>query len=586
MRCVTHAGPLLLATLLSLCAAAQDSQAPSSLPQVEKVAPAQKTETKPFNPHAVHPAEPATKPWFDLTGLPPPNRTAGLGHHGYEITASNEEARAFFRQGLIYAYGFNHQEALRAFRRAQELDPDCAMCFWGEAYVLGPNLNLPMDAAAAPAARAAAENAIVRAAKASAKEQALAAAMLVRYLEPGERGELDQKYAKALQDLAQSYPADPDIAALAAEASMLLSPWDYWLDSGRAPKEHTAPALRLLEDALAAHPDHIAAIHFYIHLVEASDRPERAEPYADRLRGAVPAAGHLLHMPAHIYLRLGRYTDAIEVNKDAAASDEHYLAANPAVHGPYRGMYYPHNVHFYMTAALMAGQGEAALTAAEKLADLIPDEAAQMIPAAQPIKQSPYFVHAQFSDPQTILALPAPSEKLPFVAAAWRYARGVAFSLSGRPAEADQEASAIRDTLSGDLSMFEHTNVPARGILEIAENVVRAKAAAARGDLSTARQRAEAAVSVQDELPYMEPPYWYLPVNQALGAILLKSGAPREAAAAFRDACAKAPGSSWALYGLMLAETAAGDGQAATEARERFEKARAGGAQEPSLDRM
>src|SRR5262249_49100290 len=265
MRCVTIIGPLLLAALLPVCAVAQDSQAPSSPAGAGKEVPAQKTETKPFNPHAAHPAEPSTKPWFDLTGVSPPNRAAGLGHHDYAITTSNGEARAYFRQGLIYAYGFNHQEALRAFRHAEELDPDCAMCFWGEAYVLGPNLNLPMDAAAAPAARAAAETAILRAAKASAKEQALAAAMLGRYLEPGERGELDRKYAKAMQDVAHSYPGDPDIAALAAESFMLLSPWDYWLDSGRTPKEHTAHALRLLEDALAAHPDHVAAIHFYIH---------------------------------------------------------------------------------------------------------------------------------------------------------------------------------------------------------------------------------------------------------------------------------------------------------------------------------
>lgn len=588
MRCVTYLGPLLLAVLLPAYAAAQDSRTPSELAQADadKEGPAQKTETKPFNPHAAHPAEPSTKPWFDLTDLPPPNRAAGLGDHRYEITVANEEARAFFDQGLIYAYGFNHLEALRAFRQAQKLDPDCAMCFWGEAYVLGPNLNLPMEAAAAPVARTAAEKAVARAVMASAREQALAAAMLVRYGEPGERGDLDRKYAEALQSVARAYPSDPDIAALAAESLMLLSPWDYWLDSGRTPKEHTVLALGLLEGALAAHPDHIAAIHFYIHLVEASDRPERAEPYADRLRGAVPGAGHLLHMPAHIYLRLGRYKDALDVNKDAAESDERYLAANPAVQGPYPAMYYPHNVHFYMTAALMAANGEAALTSAEKLAQLIPDEAAQAIPSAQPIKQSPYFIHAHFSDPQTILALSAPSEKLPFVAAAWRYARGIAFSLMGRPAEADQEADAIRNTLSGDLSTLENANVPARSILEIAEDVVRAKAAVARGDFSGARQYAEAAVNVQDKLPYMEPPYWYVPVNQTLGAILLQGGSPREAAASFRDACAKAPNSAWALYGLMRAETAAGDEQAAANARKRFEKARAGGAQEPSLDRM
>ncbi len=586
MRCITHLAPLLLAVLLPACANAQDNRTVFVLAQADRSGPVQKTETKPFNPHEAHASTPSEKPWFDLTSLPPPNRAADLGNYRSEVTVANEEARAFFDQGLIYAYGFNHLEALRAFRQAQNLDPDCAMCFWGEAYVLGPNLNLLMEAAAAPAARAAAEKAVAKAAKASAKERALAAAMLVRYREPGERADLDRKYADAMQGVAQSFPGDPDIATLAAEALMLLSPWDYWQDSGRTPKEHTARALRLLEGALATHPDHIAAIHFYIHLVEASDRPERAEPHADRLRGAVPGAGHLLHMPAHIYLRLGRYKDALEVNKDAAESDERYLEANPAVWGPYPDMYYPHNVHFYMTAALMAGQGKAALTSAEKLAQLIPDEAAQMIPSAQRIKQAPYFVHAQFSDPQAILDLSAPSEKLPFVAAAWRYARGIAFSLMGKPADADQEADAIRSILSGDLSTLEQANVPARAILEIAENVVRAKAAVARGDLSGARQLAEAAVNLQDKLPYREPPYWYVPVNQTLGAILLKSGSPREAAAAFRDACAKAPNSGWALYGLMRAETAAGDGQAAATARERFEKARAGGAQEPSLDRM
>ena len=582
MRWVAHLASLILAVLLASYGGAQDSGSPSGLAHD----PAHKSETKPFNPHAAHAATPSNQPWFDLTGLPSPNRAADLGAHRYEITAANEEARAFFNQGLIYAYGFNHLEALRAFRQAQTLDPDCAMCFWGEAYVLGSNLNLPMEAAAAPIARAAAEKAVARAGRTSAREQALAAAMVVRYAEPGERADLDRKYAEAMQGVAKSFPDDPDIATIAAESLMLLSPWDYWLDSGRTPKEHTTQALRLLEGALARHPDHIAAIHFYIHLVEASDRPERAEPYADRLRGAVPGAGHLLHMPAHIYLRLGRYKDVLDVNKDAADSDERYLAANPTVQGPYPAMYYPHNVHFQMTAALMAGQGEAALGSAEKLAHLIPDDAAQAIPSAQPIKQAPYFIHAQFSDPQAILALFAPSEKLPFVVAAWRYARGIAFSLMEKPAEADQEANAIRNTLSADLSMLEEANVPARDILEIAEKVVRAKAAVARGDMSAGRQLAEAAVNLQNKLPYMEPPYWYVPVNQTLGAILLKSGSPRETAAAFREACAKAPNSAWALYGLMRAETAAGDGQAAATARERFEKARAGGAQEPSLDRM
>jgi tetratricopeptide (TPR) repeat protein len=583
MRWVTNLGIFVLAVLLPIHAGAQGS---GTLAEATNAGPVQRTETKPFNPHASHLTEQPAKPWFDLTGLPSPDRAAGLGDHHYNITAGREEARAFFNQGLIYAYGFNHLEALRAFRQAQSLDPDCAMCFWGEAYVLGPNLNLPMEVAAAPLARAAAEKAVSKATKASAKEQALSAAMLVRYAEPGERSELDRKYAEAMQGMARSFPEDPDIAALAAESLMLLSPWDYWLETGRTPKENTTKALELLEAALATAPDHIAAIHYYIHLVEASDRPQRAEPYADRLRGAVQGAGHLLHMPAHIYLRLGRYTDVLEVNKDAAASDERYLAANPGVQGPYPAMYYPHNVHFQMTAALLAGQGEPALKSADKLAHLIPDEAALAIPAAQPIKQAPYFIHAQFSDPHTILSLPSPNGKLPFVAASWRYARGIALSLMGKAEEADKEAGAIRDILSGDLNPLEQANVPARDILEIAEKVVRAKAAAARGDFPGARQFAESAVSLQDKLPYMEPHYWYLPVNQTLGAILLKGGSPREAAGAFREACAKAPNSAWALYGLMQAETAAGNDQAAARARERFERARAGGAQEPSLDRM
>ena len=586
MRRLASTSFFLAAFLLPTLGLALDNQHPAMLAQTDEAHPAQRTETKPFDPHAAHAPAPSAGPWFDLSGLLPPRLADNLGKHRYAVTVANDEARAFFDQGLIYAYGFNHFEALRAFRHAQTLDPECAMCFWGEAYVLGPNLNLPMEAGAAAMARTAAEKAVAKAAKTTPKEQALAAAILVRYAEPGERAELDRKYAEAMQRVAQSFPDDPDIATLAAESLMLLSPWDYWRDAGRTAKEHTPQALKLLEGALATHPDHIAAIHFYIHLVEASDQPQRAEPYADRLRGAVPGAGHLLHMPAHIYLRLGRYKDALEVNKDAAESDERYIAANAAVHGPYPSMYYPHNVHFYMTAALMAGQGQAALASAEKLARLIPDEAAQTIAPAQPIKQAPYFIHAQFSDPQTILALSPPSEKLPFVVAGWRYARGIAFSLLGKPAEAEQEADAIRIIASGDLSMFEKANVPARGILEIAEKVVRAKSAVARGDLTGARQFAEAAVTAQDTLPYMEPPYWYVPVNQTLGAILLKSGSPREAAAAFRQACAKAPNSAWALYGLMRAEAVAGDTEAAANSRERFEKARAGGAEEPSLDRM
>ena len=585
MRQLMSAGLLLAAIAVPTAASAQGDPT-QPVAQIDK--PAQPTETKPFDPHAAHPPSAhatSPTPWYDISALPMPILVDDLGDHQYPITA-NEQARAFFDQGLILAYGFNHLEALRAFRHAQQLDPDCAMCFWGEAYVLGPNLNLPMDEKALPLARSAAAKAVEKAAKTTPKEQALAAAISKRYAESGERAALDRAYADAMLDVARKFPDDADIATLAAESLMLLSPWDYWRDSGRTAKEHTPEALRLLEAALAKDPEHIAAIHFYIHLVEASDKPSRAEPYADRLRGAVPGAGHLVHMPSHIYLRLGRYKDTLEVNKDAVEADERYMAANSGVQGPYPAMYYPHNVHFHMTAALMAGQGKEALQSAEKLARLISDDEARAIPPSQPIKQAPYFIHAQFSDPQAILALPKPNEQLPFVVAGWRYARGVAQALLGNASGAEQEADAIQKLASEDLSALEQASVPAKGILKIAEDVVRAKAATARGDSDAARRFAEAAVKTQDELPYMEPPYWYVPVNQTLGAILLKNGDARAAAAAFKQACAKAPNSAWALYGLMRAQTAAGDSKAAAEARTRFENARADGGQEPSLDRM
>lgn len=581
MQRLASAGLLLAALAFPFAAGAQSSSPPAGQAT-------QRTETKPFNPHANHPA-PAkaapAKPWHDSSALPMPILADDLGGHHYPVTA-NEQAHAFFDQGLVLAYGFNHLEALRAFRHAQQLDPDCAMCFWGEAYALGPNLNLPMDETAVPLARAAAEKAVEKAAKVTPKEQALAVAIFTRYAEPGERAALDRAYADAMLDVARRFPDDPDIATLAAESLMLLSPWDYWSDGGRTPKEHTPKALSLLQGALAKNPDHIAAIHYYIHLVEASDKPSLAEPYADRLRAAVPGAGHLVHMPSHIYLRLGRYKDTLDVNADAVAADERYIAANPGVHGPYPAMYYPHNVHFHMTAALMAGKGKEALQSAEKLAGLIGDEEARAIPPSQPIKQAPYFIHAQFSDPQTILALPKPSEQLPFVVAGWHYARGAAQALLGNAAGADEEADAVQKLAGGDFSALEQASVPAKGILKIAEDVVRAKAALARGDGNAAQRFAEAAVTAQNGLPYMEPPYWYVPVDQTLGAILLKKGDAPAAAAAFKDACAKAPNSAWALYGLMRAQAAAGDSKAAADARTRFENARGDGGPEPSLDRM
>ena len=332
----------------------------------------------------------------------------GLGAVTFKITTANEQAQSYFNQGLRLTYAFNHGEAQRAFRKAQKLDPDCAMCFWGEALVLGPNINLPMQEDAVAPAFAAAEKARGLAAKATPREQALIAAVSTRYAKDAkaDRAPLDAAYASAMAKVAAQFPDDNEIAVLYAESVMDLSPWNYWQPGGRDPNPQSGPIVPTIERVLARDPNHPGAIHYYIHAVEASDRPERAEPYADRLRGALPGAGHLVHMPSHIYYRVGRYLDALADNKTAAEVDEKYLAATNAPMGVYRLGYYPHNVHFVLASAQMAGDGPTVIAAAEKLRGLIPDEVARVIALVQPVKAAPYFAHALFSPPATVWRSP------------------------------------------------------------------------------------------------------------------------------------------------------------------------------------
>jgi tetratricopeptide (TPR) repeat protein len=499
----------------------------------------------------------------------------GLGAVTYKITTTNERAQAYFDQGLRLAYAFNHGEAQRAFRMAQKLDPGCAMCFWGEALVLGPNINLPMQDDARAPAYAAAQKAKALAGKANPREQALIDALTTRYgSDPkAARPAFDKAYASAMAKVAAQYPDDNEIAALYAEAVMDISPWDYWKPGGRKPNPQSVPIVPTLERVLARNPNHPGAIHLYIHAVEASDRPKRAEPYADRLRGAIPGAGHLVHMPSHIYYRVGRYLDALEDNKTAVKVDEKYLADTNAPMGVYRLGYYPHNVHFVMASAQLAGDGPTVIAAAEKLSKLIPDEAARGIAMVQPVKAAPYFAHAQFSAPETILALPDPGDTIPYVKAIWLYARGVALSARGDFAGATKAAEAI-ETLerTSDFKLLKESNVPVQEVLHIARTMVLARVAQARGNKIAAVTRFEWAAELQDALPYTEPPYWYYPIRQSLAAALLQAGRYAEAERQFQRALARAPANGWSYYGLAQLHKARGNTAAARKAEADLEK--------------
>jgi tetratricopeptide (TPR) repeat protein len=529
-----------------------------------------KTEVAPFA-HGLHqqPAPAAAGSAYE-EAVPP--LFGNLGTHHWKITTANPEAQRYFDQGLRLAYAFNHAEARRAFRQAQRLDPQCAMCFWGEAFVLGPNINVPMDPSANAPALDAIERAQAVADGASAKERALIAALATRYsLDPkAERAALDKEWADALGAVAAQYPDDTELLVLHAEAMMDLQPWDYWADGGKTPKGHAAEIVASLERALAAAPEHPGAIHLYIHAVEASDRPERAEKPAEKLAALIPGAGHIVHMPSHIYYRVGRYLDALASNKAAVAVDEAYIG-EVQPEGPYPLAYYPHNVHFVLATAKMAGDAPTALAAAEKLQGVISGETAAAIPMVQPMMAAPYFAHAQFGTPESILALREPEKAPSYVKAMWRYARGVGYAQAGRLDEAAGEARAIAALEeNADLAALKGAGIPGAETLEIARHVVMGRIAQASGDAAGAVASFEAAALLQEGLPYMEPPYWYYPVRQSLGAALLAMGRPEEAREAFEAALRRAPNNGWAIYGLKAAAEAKGDSAAATAAETRL----------------
>ncbi|TGX42560.1 hypothetical protein E5A74_11845 [Sphingomonas naasensis] len=483
-----------------------------------------------------------------------------LGKVHFPITTASPRAQRYFDQGLSFAYGFNHAAAIASFREAQRLDPACALCLWGEAMAQGPNINAPMDASANAAVLLIARRADLLAGGATPVERALTAAMLERYSDaPGAaRPALDAAYADAMLAAARAHPAQDDLALLAAEAAMDTRPWDYWSADRQTPQPRIAEAVRLVETVLARNAEHPQAAHLYIHLMENGPDPKLAEAAADRLAPLAPEAGHLVHMPAHIYLRVGRWQDAMRLNIAAARADEQWIAAS-GDQGLVRYGYYPHNVHFIVAAAQMAGDMGSAIREAKRLEALIDPAIAARIAWIQAIRAAPYFAAAQFATPAQILAMRAPDARLPYAVAMRHYARATAQARLRNRAGFDLEMAKLRALREGDaLQPMVDQGGPARDLVQIAESVARARWAQANGRLAEAAKQYRAAIAIEDRIPYNEPPYWYYPVQQSLGAALFQARRYDEARTAFRAALVQSPGNGWALYGLAASERALG----------------------------
>lgn len=499
-----------------------------------------------------------------------------LADSPFPLTTSSPAARRYFSQGLVLSYGFNHAGAVRSFRAAGRLDPDCAMCWWGQAVALGPNINAPMDSRERADALDAADRAMALRGRASPLERALIEAAARRYSrDPGaDRAALDAAYADAMLDVARRFPTDDDVAVLAAEAAMDTTPWNYWAADKRTPVGRSGEAVRLVETVLTRNPGHPQAAHLYIHLMEASADPARAEAAADRLSAAgTHSAGHLVHMPGHIYYVLGRYADSIRVNVAAARADEAYLRGT-GDGGLVRYGYYPHNVHFIVTSAQMAGDMATAIREARRLRTMLDPATSADIGWIQAIDAAPYLAAAQFAAPAEILAMPAPDARLPYAVGMRHYARAVAHAQRRDRAGFDAEIAAI-DTLraSKALAGLIDQGMPASDLLALAEEVARGRLAVARGRYDEAAGFYRRAIAIERTLPYQEPPYWYYPVSQSLGGALFLAGRYDEASEAFRAAIAQAPHNGWALYGLAQSEARRGRAAEAAAARQALAKA-------------
>ena len=499
-----------------------------------------------------------------------------LGDHHHAITTDNEMTQKYFDQGLILSYAFNHELAVASFKEALKYDANCAMCYWGIAWALGPNINLPMDNALVPDAWAALQKAQELAPNASPKEQAYITALAARYApEPvDDRAPLDLAFADTMREVMNAYPEDLDAATIYAEALMDTIPWNYWDEEGQ-PREATIEILAALESVLERNPDHPAANHYYIHATEASDNPGLALASAERLETLVPGAGHLVHMPAHTYWRVGRYQDAYRINIQAHNADENTVGGTPDQGTFYSLAYYPHNIHFLFAAAQMLGNSSNAIDAASRLVSKIPEEAYRAVPPLEDFRPMLYYALVRFGKWEEILAEPAPTDNLQLATGMWHFARGMALLRTNELEEAQQALAEVQERAGRpEMATFGLPSfATAEQILKIASGILAGEIAAAQGDYDTAVAELEAAVAIQDSLPYIEPPSWYYPVRQTLGAVLLEAGRAEDAEAVYRTDLEQYPLNGWSLYGLTQALEAQGKNEEAAAVQAQFEEA-------------
>lgn len=502
---------------------------------------------------------------------PHPQLFRGMGSHARTVTTNDRAAQQYFDQGLVWAYAFNHDEAIRSFQEAARRDPRSALAWWGVALANGPHINNPIvTTERSQAAWAALQEAVARRAHANACEQALIDALGARYANPApdDRRALDEAYAAAMGRVWQSYPNDADVGTLYAESLMDLQPWDLW-DSAGQPKGRTSEILAVLERVLQLDPKHPGACHLYIHAQEAGPQPEKADAAAAVLRKAVPAASHLVHMPAHIDVQMGRWALAADQNVRATEADTRYRRLVPR-QGFYR-LYMAHNHHFLAFASMMEGRSAAALAAARAMIANVPEDYARENSALM----DPYMMIAldvlkRFGRWDDLLAEPAPPSYLPITTAFWHYARGVSLAAKGDASAAKQEQEAFRAAVKRVPEDALMAINPAHKALAIAEHVLDGEIALSERRIDAAIAALREAVQTEDTLLYMEPPEWIQPARHTLGAILVGARRYAEAEQVYRDDLERWPENGWSLHGLTTCLKAQNKATEAAAVEKRF----------------